>query len=340
MKKIAVITLLIILILSTFLSCNSYDKSMDFIFGTTYELELTGGNVKQAKAEIINLFQEIENILSTNVSTSDIYLINNSKNNEPIKVNNLTLTMYEYSEIIYEESDKAFNPTLYPIVKLWGFMPNTNMTADREIPSDDSIDNILPYCSMDYFDVNYDKNTITRLSDRAMLDFGGIAKGYAVQQALQICKKNDIDQAIINVGGNVGIIGDTLLVGIKNPRESDKVCFASFDMSDSESVATSGDYERYFIHQDKRYHHIMDTYTGRPVDNGIIGVTVVTEDATISDALSTAIFCMGLKDGMNYAIDKGVKCLIIMDNNTYYTTPQFNLELLEKGYTKGDLNAD
>lgn len=338
MKRISLILIILLLISLLLTGCNSTDNSMGFIYGTTYELKLTGGNVKKAKEEIIAMLNDIEAKLSTSIMTSDVYLINNSIVNTPVNVSQLTIDMFVRSHSIYIDTNSAFNPTIYPIVRLWGFTPEQDITADREPPSNQSINELLTVVNFNSFLVDINELTVIRLNDKAMIDFGAIAKGYALQEALDICSNYNVAQALINIGGSVGSIGDTIKVGVQNPRESNNICFASFDMSDGYSVATSGDYERYFIHNEVRYHHIMDTTTGRPVDNGIIGVTIVTSDAELSDALSTSVFCLGAKDGMAFAMENNAKCLIIMNNNTYYVSPDFEITIIEEGYTEADIN--
>ena len=172
--------------------------------------------------------------------------------------------------------------------------------------------------------------TITKSDKRAELDFGAVAKGHAAQRAIEILKENGIKDAIINIGGTVAVMGDKK-VGVTHPRKSSVI--ASFNIFDGETVATSGDYERYYIIGDKRYHHIIDPATGRPADNGIISVTIVSDDGALSDALSTAVFVMGAKDGLEYAVSKGAKCLIILEDKTYLVSQGFEVRILDDEYT-------
>jgi len=338
-KAFAVV--LIISFLVVFLSgCNFSDKTIGFVFGTTYELDLGGKNVRKAKKDILELLNDIDNTLSTSIEGSDVYNINHSAVNTPVTVKRLTMDMFVKSKELYIKTEGAFNPALFPIVSLWGFSPDGNSEGERVPPEQSQIDSLLPFCSFDYFTADEENLTITRLSAYSELDFGAIAKGYAVQKALETVKSYKLDRAVINVGGTVSLYGDSVKAGIRNPRESDNICFASFNMINGYTVATSGDYERYFMYEDIRYHHIMDTATGRPVDNGIIAVTVLTEDGTMSDALSTAVFCLGIERGLALAEEKGAKCLIITEDYTYYVSDNFDIEVLEEDYKAAQLEQN
>ena len=144
----------------------------------------------------------------------------------------------------------------------------------------------------------------------------------------------NLDSAVINIGGTVAVLGEEIKAGVRSPRDSSYICVASFMLMDGESAATSGDYERYFEYDGVRYHHIMDSATGAPADNGIISVTIVTSDGELSDALSTAVFCMGVTDGMTYAVSKGAKCLIITSDSKYYVSDNFEVEILDPSYSE------
>lgn len=333
MRRVVAISLLIIILAGLMSACsNVYDRSFGFVYGTTYELKLHGGSVRKAKADIIDMLEMVEMTLSTAIESSEVYEINNSEPNQAINVSELTMLMFTMSKQYYDETEGAFNVAIFPIVRLWNLDPDNN--SEFDLPAQEDIDSLLTYCSMNYFVADEEGMTITRLSDKAMLDFGAIAKGYALQKALDISVEHSIKSGIINIGGAVATVGKTIKVGIRNPRESSNVCFSSFNMPHGESVNTSGDYERYSVIDDVRYHHIIDSKTGKPVNNGIIGVTVVANDATVSDVLATAVFVMGAEAGMKYAIDKGVKCLIIMDDKTYYVSSDFDIEVIEEGYTQ------
>lgn len=338
MKKTAFILIIIIFFLTAFSACNFNDRSMGFVFGTSYELEISGLKANRAKKEIISILEDIELTLSTNIKTSDVYKINHSLVNTPVAVSRLTMDMFNQSRILFNETDGKFNAAIFPIVRLFGFSPDSD-TEEKTPPKNNEITEILPYCNFDYFVADEENMTLMRTSEYAMLDFGAVAKGYAVQESLSIIKGYGIKRAIVNIGGTVGNVGKSIKVGIKSPRESDKKCFASFELDDGLTAATSGDYERYYIYQGIRYHHIMDSERGMPVYNGIIGVTIVTSDGTLSDILSTSVFCMGAKKGMDYAVSKGAKCLIIMDDGSYYLSKGFDVKIAEEGYTKADINA-
>lgn len=333
MKKIALL-LVICLSLGLFTSCNLWGDVHEYgiIYGTTYEIKLKGENANDAYQDIKAMIEEIELLLSASIESSDIYRINHSELHSPIEISDLAIEMFKMSKEAYKLTDGAFNAAIYPLVELWGFSHSSNF-QENEPPEISEINALIEYCSFDYFELDEENKTITRLSDKAKLDLGGIAKGYAVQKAIDIANSYEIKSAIINIGGNVGIIGDTIKVGIKSPRNSDEV-FCSFDMDNAYSVATSGDYERYYIYEETRYHHIIDPVTGAPADNGVIGVSIVSNNGAMTDIFSTAIFVMGKEEGLIFAEDNNIQCVIITNDNKYYTT--MDVELLEEEYERGN----
>jgi thiamine biosynthesis lipoprotein len=336
MKRIIPIILIFIMLLPLFTACSGSQKETGFIFGTSYTIELTGAGAKGVMDDIRNLLNGYENLWSVSIEDSDLYRVNHSAVNVPVAVDPLTIEMYTLALTLYSETDGALNAAIQPIVKLWGFSPDgANIGAVRVPPTLAEINQTLPYCNFSYFSIDALNNTISRSSYNAMLDFGAIAKGYAAQKALDICREKDLESAVINIGGTVAVLGEKIKAGIRSPRDSSYICVASFMLSDGESAATSGDYERYFEYEGIKYHHIMDSATGAPADNGIISVTIVTSNGELSDALSTAVFCMGVTDGMAYAVSKGAKCLIITSDSKYYISENFEVTILDNSYSEG-----
>ena len=142
-----------------------------------------------------------------------------------------------------------------------------------------------------------------------VIDLGAIAKGYATDKLVEYFKKQGIKHAILDVGGNIYGLGERYAInsegvklwgiGIRKPFSGNIIGTLYIE---NKTVVTSGIYERYFIDaiEEKLYHHILDSDTGFPVDNELISVTIITDKSTLADALSTAVFAMGLEKGMNF----------------------------------------
>jgi len=158
-----------------------------------------------------------------------------------------------------------------------------------------------------------------------MVDLGGIAKGYAGDEAIRIYKEHGLKSAYINLGGNVVVLGgrpdgSPWRIGIQNPRAPNGMYIGIVRVTDK-AVVTSGDYERYFEKENVRYHHILDTKTGYPADSGLISSTIVTDVSMDADALSTAAFVLGLEEGMKLVNSlKGVEAIFITGDKRVYVT--------------------
>lgn len=157
------------------------------------------------------------------------------------------------------------------------------------------------------------------------IDLGAIAKGYAGDEVKRILTNNGIDTAFVNLGGNVVTIGTKLdgspwRIGIQNPLDERGSHLAIIEIKDR-AVVTSGNYERYFIEDGKKYHHIMNPKTGYPAEEGIISSTIVSDSSIDADALSTSLYVMGLEKGLSL-IEKmeNVEAVIITDDNKVYIT--------------------
>jgi thiamine biosynthesis lipoprotein len=183
------------------------------------------------------------------------------------------------------------------LVSLWGF-------TDKKysLPKKEEIEKILPLVGSEKI-ILQDRDNVIQFSIPDMkIDLGAIAKGYAVDCAVKKLKETGIKNCLINAGGQIYCLGDKFgrpwKIGIKDPLGSGVL--NSLELKDK-AVATSGDYEQYFIKNNKRYCHILDPKTGYPADSGIISVTVVAADGLTADALSTAIFVLGKEKGANLA---------------------------------------
>jgi FAD:protein FMN transferase len=169
----------------------------------------------------------------------------------------------------------------------------------RQRPTDEQIAERL--AAIDYRHVVLDRarHTIFFKAQGVRINLGGIAKGYAVERAAALLRERGVEHALLNAGGDTRVIGDRRgqpwIVGIRHPRQADEVV-TRLPLVD-EAISTSGDYERYFEENGHRYHHIINPATGRPTE-GILTVTVIGPDGTMTDGLDTAIFVLGAEEGL------------------------------------------
>ncbi|HHT83609.1 MAG: FAD:protein FMN transferase [Christensenellales bacterium] len=328
-RKVALIFISAILFI-TLVGCSAYSGEQ-LVFGTFYSVKLKGTSAASDLKKIHKLLAEIEAQLSTNIDSSDVYKINNSQAGEPIAVSHHTITMFKKALELYEFTDYAFNAAIFPLVRLWKFSPDTfTQTADK-IPSPAEIENCLSYCVMGNFALDEANMTITKLHPNAMLDFGGIAKGYAVDKAKELSKNNK--DILIDIGGNITTKGGVKRIGLTHPRNTAKL-FGVINLKDL-SIATSGDYERFYIHNGVRYNHIIakDGYPTGINNNDIISVSVIGESAMMCDALSTAVMIQGSEWASSVLPDIGYSCIIITKEH-YQIIGDIDFESTQSAYQR------
>lgn len=225
---------------------------------------------------------------------------------------------------ITRESDGAFDIAIAPLTSLWDFT-----AEDPEVPDDAAIQKALPLCSSD--GVTIDGQDITLPSDDIQFDVGAIAKGYIADRLKDFLIKKGVKSAIINLGGNVLCIGSKpdgtpFKIGIQKPFADRNETEAVMDITEK-SVVSSGIYERCFKQDGKLYHHILNPQTGYPYDNGLISVTIISDQSVDGDALSTTCFALGLEDGLKFAEKKGVQAVFITEDYELHYTDGFRDEI-------------
>lgn len=255
--------------------------------------------------ECTELMLQLEAELSVTLTGSRVYHLN--KNGSVPSTEHLK-AITGYALELKDKTFGAFDPCIYPLVRLWGF---TEENDKKRVPSEDEIIETLKKASESKL---YIKNDNLYISNGGAVDFGGIAKGYAAKLMLEILKENGVDAALIDLGGNIQTVGSKSdgtpwNIAIKNPVEDGYTCYLSLGET---AVVTSGSDVRYFIGDDgKKYHHIIDPKTGYPSDAGIISVTVIHEDAAIADGLSTAFFVLGIEKSLEIAEHYGAEVVVI-----------------------------
>ena len=300
----------------------------EFALGTRCVINLYESGSNQLYSRIFSRIREIDTIMSAfpgefedlindnviinydsgggAVSTlvSGVLAINRQAGIAPVRVRADLIGVLETALRYAELSGGAFDPTVGPLVKLWSIGTET-----ERIPNDEEIAAALEL--VNYRDLIVERKTgMAFLRRRGMaIDLGGIAKGYAADEAARIAKEGRVKRGIIDLGGNIMALGwriekksDPWRIGVQNPFSGRGESIGFLAVHDT-SVVTSGVYERYFETDApsgegaRRYHHILSTADGYPVENGLLSVTIVTERSIEADALSTAVFAMGFERG-------------------------------------------
>jgi thiamine biosynthesis lipoprotein len=278
--------------------------------GTVVEITLVGEDEEATRKAALQAFQEIkriETLMSPWIDSSDVTRMNRSAGKEGVKVSPETLKVIRKANEISKLSEGGFDITVGPLTELW------RKAREKKIPP--LIEEVKGRLALVNFkNIRIDQKEKVFLKTKGMaVDLGGIAKGYAVDKAFDLLKSLGYKDLIVNAGGDLKVGGlknnQPWSIGIQHPRESQKI-LARLSVSDT-AVATSGDYEKFFIHQGKRYHHIFNPKDGFPTE-GCQSVTILCKEGIMADALATAVFVLGPEKGYGLCQKfEGVDCLIV-----------------------------
>ncbi|MBU3182082.1 FAD:protein FMN transferase [Clostridium psychrophilum] len=303
--------------------------------GTVIQFKVYGKNAEKATNEAIKKVSNIEKKMSVNIKTSEISKLNAKAGISGEKLSADTYSVIENSVKYSKLTDGVLDTTIEPIVSLWGIG-----TKKERVPSKKEIDERLKF--VNYKDIILDKeNSIVKLRRKNQaIDLGAIAKGYTADEVKKVLLNNKISSAIINLGGNVYTIGNkpngtSWSVGIQNPLSTRGEYLGTISVTDK-SIVTSGNYERFFIKDGIRYHHIFDPKTGYPANKGIISATILSDKSIDGDALSTSTYIMGLDKGIKLIESmKGVEAIFVTNDKKVYVTPGLknSFKLTNKEFT-------
>jgi thiamine biosynthesis lipoprotein len=292
-------------------SASAFRKNTS-VMSTALEVTVDAASESEARAVFSSVEQEmkrIEDEMSEWQESSPISEVNREAGIKPVKVPKELFNVISSALKVSEISGGAFDITWASMRGLWDFKP-----GHERAPSPEEVRQRLGL--VDYRDVVLDKDGSTVfLKKKSMaIGLGAIAKGYAVDKAMELVLKSGVTNAIIKAGGDIRVQGHAegaaaWEVGIQDPRERGGL-IARLRLSNV-SISTSGDYERFFVKDGVLYHHIMDPKTGYPA-RGARSVTVIGPDTMTTDALSTAIFVLGPQKGLELAKKlPGIEVLIV-----------------------------
>jgi len=263
------------------------------VMGTELEVKVIGHDdvqLEQALDAAIAEIRRVEDVM-TDWRPSPVTKLNDRAGEGPIEVERELAVLLQRSLEIARLTGGAFDITYAGAGKLWDF-------KSQRIPSAGVIEAALKNVGFERVVVDLEANTV-RLPKGMRLGLGGIAKGYGVDRAMAVLLEHGIQHALVSAGGDLKVLGhkfDKLWeIAIRHPRDRERV-LALLPVSNT-CVVTSGDYERFFVHEGRRYHHILDPRTGSPAQ-GCMSATVIAQDAAFADALATAICVLGPEQGL------------------------------------------
>ncbi|MCP4199514.1 MAG: FAD:protein FMN transferase [Proteobacteria bacterium] len=271
----------------------------DGAMGTLFEITVVIGKKApfptKAFAEAFAEVHRIEDLMSVWKSDSPLAKVNTAAGKMPVPVPREIIDIVLEANNISELTNGKFDISFAAIEGLWDFH-----SKNPNLPKHQDILDRLPLINYRSILVNEKKNTIMLNNEKMKISLGAIAKGYAVDRAALILRKHGLNDFIIFGGGDLVVRGKKgnrhWRVGIQDPRTRSRY-FARFEPKDHCAIVTSGDYEKFFVLDNSRYHHILDTDTGYPVE-GVVSVTVIAKKATWADGVATGIFALGPENGM------------------------------------------
>lgn len=270
-----------------------YVDSMD----TFMELSAYGGNRDEALNAAKQEIYRLNGILSIGLESSEISAVNRQGSGT---VSSDTAEMIREALKLYQETDGAFDLTVYPLMELWGFV-----SKEYHVPTESELTETMERIGANRVQLDESTGLVT-LGEGQAIDLGGIAKGFTSQRLMEIFREYGIQSAIVSLGGNMQCLGtkpdgSPWRIGVKDPFNPDFGLSAIVQIVD-QAVITSGGYERFFVDKEtgKTYRHIIDPATGYPAESGLSSVSIITSDGALGDGLSTALYIMGLDKAAEY----------------------------------------
>lgn len=310
---------LVLFLIGFFIARNTNDevktlKRTQILLGTVVEIQVRDKDEQKAEDAIKKAFAEvkrIDDLFTTYNEESPVCKINNSSDTM-ISIDAEIYNLLILCDSVTKISEGCFDVSLDNLTRAWGFYSD-----NPHLPTKTVIDSAL---------INSGWNNVTLIGNNRIikkknvgLNFGAIAKGYAVDKAIEVLKKSGIEKALVNAGGEIKVIGSDWRVGIQHPRDERNI--VATVKIENISVATSGDYEQFFEVNGYRYHHILDPKSGYPA-RGLQSVTIINQSNTFADALATAVFVMGRDNGLKLIESLGETESMIIDGegNIFYSS--------------------
>ena len=289
-----------------------------FMLNTVVTISLYDSSDSTILDGAFDLCQHYEDLLSRTKEGSEIYTFNHRKNNAPLTISDDTAELIERALYYCELSNGSFDITIAPISSLWDFQAET-----PALPNDASIKEQLK--NVNYKNLQLEGNILSSKNPYTQIDLGAIAKGFIADKIKEYLLSNNVQSAVINLGGNVLCVGEkpsneAFQIGVQKPFETHEETVHTLAINDL-SIVSSGIYERYFKIDGTLYHHILDPKTGYPYDNDLTSVTILSKKSVDGDGLSTTCFSLGLEKGTELieSLDDIYALFITSDGALHYT---------------------
>ena len=284
--------------------------------GTTYRILIASpegsSNLSETHAQIESKLVQINALMSTYDSESEISRFNRAKPGNPFSLHSDTADVLAFSLALADKTDGAFDPTIGPLVELWGFGPTK--TTERA-PADDRIQRVKEQIGYQSLQLDTDAPAVKTPIAR-QLDFSATAKGFAVDALAAILTQQGHSNYLVEIGGELLAAGEKRpgqpwRVAIEMPSNAAREVYRAFPLTDS-AIATSGDYRNYFESNGQRFSHTIDPRTGYPISHATTSVTVVAPTTMEADGWATALNVLGPVAGMQLAADQNLAVVMLI----------------------------
>lgn len=294
----------------------------EFLLGTIANIKVYNENSEDALDKAFERVTQLDDWFAMQKEDSEISEVNRQAGIAPVEVSEEVFRVMERALYYAEESEGAFDPTIGAMTSLWNIGQE-----NAAVPDEDKLNDVLDVVDYSLVELDEEKQTIFLKEEGMKVDLGGIAKGYITDEAARILKKEGVNTAIIDLGGDIVVVGNSTRgetepwrVGIQDPFTERGEIMGLVELADS-AIVTSGIYERNFEEDGKSYHHLLDPETGYPFDNNISGISIIADNAMDGDAIATAAFAMGVEKGLTYINEMaGVDIIYVTKDRKVYTS--------------------
>lgn len=339
MKKFIVMLMALLLVVGN-IGCSKEETTepitrTELIMGTVVKITLYENGSEKILDKVFERVKEIEDLVSINEDGTELDKLNENAGIMPVRLSDTSLEIIDRALYYSEMSDGGYDLTIGPLVKLWSIgLP------EAKVPTKEEINEVIKNIDYSKVKINKDTNEVFLSEKGMLLDLGSIAKGYAADEIVKILNEENINSAIIDLGGNIYALGlkdgnKNWKIGIQNPFDNRGRIIGALEVS-NKTVVTSGVYERYIEQDGVKYHHILNPSTGYPYDTEIAGVSIISDKSIDGDALSTLIFTKGLEEGLEFVENiENIDAIFVTNNKDVYITKGLkgNFEITNEEFT-------
>ena len=301
---------------------NRLFQTTSFAMDTVITVHFYGPNGQEASGALLERLRDFERKISLYDPSSEIAQLNaKAGDGEAVALSEDTYGLLEKARQYSLDSGGVFDITVAPLSLLWDVTgENPHVPQEEEILSRrelvDARDRLLD-----------PEHRTARLARQGQsVDLGGIAKGEATRFVFDVMDEYGIENGYVSLGGNMAVrgkypdTGEDFPFGVRDPRGAGNEYLGIITL-DGLTMATTGDYERFFMEDGVRYHHVLDPRTGYPANGGLISVTVISQDGARADALSTSLFVAGKEEALKHLEDPGISLILVDEDQNVYLSP-------------------